>query len=65
MNSLFIIGDELNAKHTHGGLRLIAAIGRELHKAAADSGCEIVYAGKPTHWHTVPKRTPDLISLLL
>jgi hypothetical protein len=39
--------------------------GRELYKAAADIGCEIVSTGKPTYWPTNPKTTPDLIDFFV
>jgi hypothetical protein len=49
MNSRFIIGGDFNAKHTHWGSRLVTTKGRELYKAVADTGCEIVSTGKPTY----------------
>jgi hypothetical protein len=65
MNSRFIIGSEFNAKHTHWGSRLITTKGRELYKAAADTGCEIASTGKPTYWPTDPKKLPDLINFFV
>jgi hypothetical protein len=66
MNSHFIIGGDFNAKHTHWGSRLITTKGRELYKAVADTGCEIVSTGKPTYWPTDQKKNFQiyLISLL-
>jgi hypothetical protein len=55
MNSRFIIGGNFNAKHTDWGSRLITTKGRELYKAVAGSGCEVVSTGKPKYWPTYPK----------
>jgi hypothetical protein len=60
MNSRFITGGEVNANHTYWASRLVTTKGRELYKAAADNGCEIISTGKPTYWPTGPKRTRDL-----
>jgi hypothetical protein len=61
-NRLIVItGGEFNAKHTHWDNRLITTKDRQLYKAAADNGCEIVSTGKPMYWPTDPKRTSDLI----
>jgi hypothetical protein len=60
MNSRFIIGGDFSAKHTHLGSRLITTKGRELYKAVADTGCEIVCTSKPTYWLTDPKKLADL-----
>jgi hypothetical protein len=64
-NSCFIIGGDFSAKNTHWSSRLITTNGRELYKAAADSGCEIVSTGKPMYWPTDPKRTPDLLDFFV
>jgi hypothetical protein len=61
MNSHFITAGDFNAKHTHWGSRLITTKGHELHKAVADTGCEIVSTGKPTYWPMDPKKLPDLL----
>jgi exonuclease III len=50
MNSHFTIGGDINAKHTHWSSRLITTKGRDLYKAAADTGCEITSTGKQMYW---------------
>jgi hypothetical protein len=65
MNSLFIIGGDFNAKHTHWGSRIITIKARELYKAVADTGCEIVSTGKPTYWPTETKKLPDLLDFFV
>jgi hypothetical protein len=65
MNSRFIIGGDFSAKHTPWGSRLITAKGRELYKAVADTGCEIVSNSKPPYWPTDPKKIPDLLDFFV
>ena len=61
----FIIGGDLNAKHSHWGSRLITPKGRELYKAAQNYDCEFISTGKPTYWPTDTGKTPDLIDFFI
>jgi hypothetical protein len=46
MNSRFIIGGHFNTKHNHWDSRSIANKDRDLYKAVADTGFEIVLLAK-------------------
>ena len=61
----FIIGGDLNAKHSHWGSILITPKGRELYKAAQNYDCEFISTGKPTYWPTVSGKTSDLIDFFI
>lgn len=65
MNGRFIVGGDLNAKHTDWGSRLTTTKGRELRQAIKEMGCDIHSTGKPTYWPTDTSKVPDLIDFFI
>lgn len=61
----FIMGGDYNAKNTLWGSRLTTTKGRELYKAANETGCEFVSTGKPTYWPSDTSKIPDLIDFFI
>lgn len=59
------MGGDFNAKHTDWGSRTTTSKGRELLKAANDTGCELVLTGSPTYWPTDTNKHLDLIVFFL
>lgn len=51
--------------YTFWGSRLISTKGRELLKAAKETGCEFLSTGKPTYWPSDVNKIPDLIDFFL
>lgn len=61
----FIIGGDLNVKHTHWGSRLTTPKGKRLMEAMTQLKCESHSTGKPTYWPTDRNKIPDLIDFFV
>lgn len=64
-NGRFVIGGDFNAKNVLWGSRLTTTKGRELWKAANQTGCNIITTGNPTYWPTDTAKIPDLIDFFV
>ena len=65
MGGRFIVGGDINAKHTDWGARLTTTKGRELKKAIKEIGCNVYTTGKPTYWPSDRDKLPDLLDLFI
>lgn len=65
MGNHFIVGGDLNAKHTYWGSRLISPRGKELYEAAISYRCEFQSTSTPTYWPTDNRKIPDLIDFFI
>ena len=61
----FILGGDLNAKHTYWASRLISTKGKELFNAGKSLGCEFFSGGMPTYWPTDTGKQPDVIDFFI
>ena len=61
----FILGGDLNAKHTYWASRLITTKGKELFNAGKSLGCDFLSSGKPTFWPSDPGKQPDVIDFFI
>ena len=61
----FILGGDLNAKHTYWASRLITTKGKELFNAGKSLGCDFLSSGEPTFWPSDPGKQPDVIDFFI
>src|SRR5215469_8941098 len=61
----FIIGGDLNAKHTFWGSRQSTNKGKKLYLAGRKHKCEFFSSGEPTYWPSDPGKTPALIDFFI
>jgi len=65
LGNTFILGGDLNAKHTHWGSRLTTSKGKELYQAGFQLKCEFISSGSPTYWPSDKDKIPDLIDMFI
>ena len=56
----FVVGGDLNAKHTKWGSKLINPKGRNLLKAMQRTNLDHISTGEPTYWPNDVNKLPDL-----
>lgn len=61
----FIIGGDLNAKHTAWGSRLVTSKDRELLKAINECLCDYISSRKPNYWSADNNKIPELIDFYI
>lgn len=61
----FIIGGDLNAKHTYWGSRITNKKGKILYCAGQSYKCQFFSSGAPTYWPSDPTKVPDLIDFFV
>lgn len=65
LGSNFLIGGDLNAKHTFWGSRCTSSKGKILYEVANEFGCCFHSTGKPTYWPTDSGKIPDLVDFFV